>query len=258
MKHNLRPKLFIVMLVLVGLACSAAGGAPAEEPTAAPVNTQPAPTDTVVVPTDTPANTATPANTPTPRVREFFTEEFENNNYEDQWFSFVFGPGSDNEDEIEIFQEGDGLTFDLNARDMYLYYIYDPKEYTDVKLTMVAENLGRNNNNISLICRLNEATAEWYEFSVESGGVWFLYAVTDGYDAVDSGGTRALKQGKETNEYGLKCEGNVITMYINGEELKTYTDNKYSLSDGKVGFNISSLNVLPITVNVKSFDIAQP
>ena len=67
-----------------------------------------------------------------------------------------------------------------------------------------------------------------------------------------------LKQGKEVNEYKMDCEGDEITLYVNGTELKTVRDTTYGFDEGPVGFNISSLNVLPVTVNVNWFDIAQP
>lgn len=265
MKPQRHILFFSSILLLASLACATLSGGsppPAAETDAPsegnpPATNVPAPTQP---PTNPPAPTRTPAptNIPVPVAQEFFTEEFEDDTYADQWYYFPFGPGSEDDKNLKIFQEGDGLTIDLGALDFYLYYLYEPKTYSDVKLTMVAENLGRNNNNVSLVCRLDYDNARWYEFSVESGGVWYLYAYDDGYHTLDNGGTTALKQGKETNEYGMTCEGSVITMYINGSELRSYTDRTYNLASGQVGFNISSLNVLPIIVNVKSFDIANP
>jgi hypothetical protein len=121
-----------------------------------------------------------------------------------------------------------------------------------------AENRGRNNNNVSLVCRFDSDAGEWYEFSVENGGLWYLYAYQDGYNIVSNGGTTALKQGKEVNEYGMTCDGNEITLTVNGETVKRVTDTKYNLGGGLVGFNISSLNVLPITVEVNWFEISEP
>lgn len=255
---------FLSMLLLASLACASLSGGEAPPAAVPPVENTSAPVENLPVPTNTsapvlePTNTPQPANTPVPAAQEFFTEEFESEAFFDQWYYFVFGPGFENDENLQIFQDGDGVTFDLGALDFYLYYIYDPQTYGDVSLTMVAENQGRNNNNVSLVCRLDYDNAQWYEFSVESGGLWYLYAYDNGYNTLDSGGANALKQGKETNEYSMTCEGNVITMSINGDELKSYTDRNYNFSDGQVGFNVSSLNVLPITVNVKSFDIAQP
>jgi hypothetical protein len=137
--------------------------------------------------------------------------------------------------------------------------MYDPYVYQDVSLTLSAENRGRNNNNISLVCRMSEDGNTWYEFSVASNGLWYLYAYDNGgYQTIDNGGTTAINQGKDFNEYRMECVGNEITMYINGTEVKTVEDTTYSFTEGRVGFNISSLNVLPVTVNMNWFDIAQP
>jgi len=93
---------------------------------------------------------------------------------------------------------------------------------------------------------------------VESGGVWYLYAVDDGYNRIGNGGVNSLRQGKEENEYRMDCVGDEITLYVNDKKLTTVKDSKYFFNDGYVGFNISSLNVLPITVEVNWFEIAPP
>ena len=192
----------------------------------------------------------------TGEAQAFYTEEFDANYNPDNWQYFTLGSGSDSN--LVIQQEDDYLSFDLGDEDLYVYYMYTPYVYEDVSLTLNAENRGRNNNNISLVCRMNDDGSEWYEFSVESGGVWYLYAVNGKYNILDNGGTNALKQGREVNEYRMDCRGDEITVYVNGTELKTVVDTTYGFNEGAVGFNISSLNVLPITVNVNWFDIAQP
>ncbi len=193
----------------------------------------------------------------TGEAQDFYTEEFEADYNPDNWSSFTLGKGSDKN--LVIQQEDDHLLFDLGDKNLYVYYMYNPYTYSDVSLTLNAENRGRNNNNVSLVCRMNKDGTQWYEFSVESGGVWYLYAYDNGeYKILDNGGTQALKQGKEVNEYRMDCVGDEITMYINGSELKTVRDSTYGFNEGFVGFNISSLNVLPITVEVNWFDIAQP
>lgn len=199
------------------------------------------------------SNTSTGTNG---EAKDFFTEEFEAEYNPDNWTSFTLGSGSDKN--LVIQQEDDHLLFDLGDKNLYVYYMYNPFTYQDVSLTLNAENRGRNNNNVSLVCRMNSDGTQWYEFSVESGGVWYLYAVDGKYNILDNGGTTALKQGREVNEYKMDCKGDEITLYINGTELKTVKDTTYGFNEGAVGFNISSLNVLPITVNVNWFDIAQP
>lgn len=255
MKKSLHPFLFLIALVLfVSLACSALSSGNSQ-----PVGDTPntAPTEAIAIPTEKPTNIPpTLAPTPTAGPQKFFTEEFDTNTNLENWTSFTFGSGEDKN--LVIEQKGDGLSFDLGDLDLYVYYIYLPESYSDVALTMVAENQGVNNNNVSLVCRLNADDSTWYEYSFESGGVWYLYIYKDGYKILDNGGSNDLKQGLAVNEYGLTCDGNKITMSINGKTLKTFTDNVYSLKEGQVGLNISSLNVLPVTVEVQSFDIAEP
>ncbi len=257
----LRPLFYLASFVLlVGLACSAIGGGntPAEPatqvPTQPPVSNPPttAPEPTAVPDTAVPPPTEAPVND----AQDFYTEEFESDYVPDNWDSFTLGTGDDSN--LVIEQEDDHLLFDLGDEDLYVYYMYLPYTYEDVSIRLNAENRGRNNNNVSLVCRMSEDGKEWYEFSVESGGVWYLYAVNDKYNILDNGGTNALKQGREVNEYRLDCSGDEITMYINDKKIKTVQDTRYLFDEGLVGFNISSLNVLPITVNVNWFEITQP
>jgi len=262
---TLRPLYFFMsLLFVVGLACSALGGGntptqpaqpeqPEQQPTQPPAQTEPP-----VVVTDAPATEEAP---PPPDASDFFKEEFDSSAALENWDHFTLGSGEDKD--LVIEQEDNHVLFDLGDEDLYVYYMYLPYTYSDVTLTMSAQNRGRNNNNVSLICRMNDDGTNWYEFSVENGGLWYLYAVevVDNklkYNIMSNGGTNALKQGKEENEYQLTCEGDDITMYVNGDEIKTVTDTRYHFDEGLVGLNISSLNVLPITVEVNWFEISEP
>lgn len=261
----LRPVLFLaVILLLVGLACSAVtggGDTPSQpeviEPTVQPVDPPTtAPEPTAVPPVEEPTQAPPPTIESQPESRDFFVEEFDSNFVEDDWQSFTLGSGES--DNLVIEQQDDYMLFDLGDEDLYVYYMYAPYIYEDVSLTLSAENRGRNNNNVSLVCRMDEEGTQWYEFSVESGGVWFLYAVDGSYNRLDNGGTNALRQGRDVNEYRMECVGDEITMYVNDEKIKTVQDTRYLFDEGFVGFNISSLNVLPITVEVNWFEIGLP
>jgi len=261
---------FTALLLLVGLACSAlgAGGTPATQPppaaqTQEPVQVLPTATEVVQEPepteaplTEAPLATDAPATEAPVSNSEFFTEEFDSDAALDNWQSFSLGSGEDRN--LVIEQEDDHLLFDLGDEDLYVYYMYTPNEYDDVSIKLNAENRGRNNNNVSLVCRMNSEGTQWYEFSVESGGLWYLYAVDDKYNIIANGGTQALKKGREVNEYAMTCNGDEITLSINDEEVRSVTDNTYGFNNGLVGFNISSLNVLPITVAVNWFEISEP
>jgi hypothetical protein len=260
---TLRPLFFFSsLLLIVGLACSALGGAPAQpaepqQPVDQPTQPQAAPTD-VPQPTAEAVATDTAAPAPEPASSKFFTEEFDQDPGSD-WTVDILGPGADaNKDSVKTEFNNGNLRVELPKEDLYYYYTYSGFSYDDVRVDLRADNRGVNTNNVSLVCRLGDDG--WYEWSVGSGGDWYLYAVTDKYNLITNGGTNFLKQGKDVNEYSLVCKGKQISMFINGQEIKQspVTDNKYALTEGSVGFNISSLNVIPVIVDVEWFKVSEP
>lgn len=248
----MRIMFLIVFLFVTAGACSALGG-----DTSSLSDTQ-----EVTMPVATPSSTtSTTTVVPTPTKRPaFFTEQFDSGYPVQHWQSFNLGPGETSD--LIIQQEDDYLLFDLRAQDIYIYYMYTPYTYADVSLKLEAENRGRNNNNVSLVCRMNQAASTWYEYSLTSGGLWTLYAMDNSmYHTIASGGTNFLKQGQETNEYEMICQGDEITLLVNGKKVETIKESKYRFERGFVGFNISSIrdySVLPITVAVNSFTINRP
>jgi len=140
----------------------------------------------------------------------------------------------------------------------YQYYIFDLFEIEDVKLELRAANLGGNNNNISLVCRNSEAG--WYEFNVASNGLYWIYLydpdLEEPYKQLWNGGSFNINLGKEENVYSAICNGEDLTLLINGEEAITVKDQ--SLTIGKVGFSVSSYNVTPVIVEVEQFTASVP
>ncbi len=251
-----KPLYFLASFVLiVGLACSLGGGGDTPTQPQQPQQPQQQP------PTQAPAQpqaTNTEAPAPPPTASEFFTEEFDSDPGSN-WVTSIIGPGADaHADSVVTSFDNSRFRIELPEDDLYFYYDYTGQTYEDVRIDLRADNRGANTNNVSLTCRSSQDG--WYEWSVGSDGLWYLYAVTDKYNLISNGGTTSLKQGKEINEYTMICEGKTISMFVNGVELKLspVTDNNYGLRDGTVGFNISSLNVTPVIVEVDWFKISEP
>lgn len=243
--------LLTALILLVGLACGLSGGG-SDTPTQ-PQQEQPQ---------DSPTQEE-PQSTPPPQAEEssnelYFTEEFD----QDPGWDYFLTAGQDKEDFITVEFSDSLMIFDLQETGIFAYYMYEGASYEDVRIDIRAENRGKNNNNVSLVCRYSEDG--WYEFSTEGGGLWYLYAVTINeenkavYNRIDNGGASSLKQGKEVNEYGMTCIGTEITLFVNGKELKTRVEDDYAFRDGLVGFNISSLNVFPIILEVDWFKVSEP
>jgi hypothetical protein len=104
----------------------------------------------------------------------------------------------------------------------------------------------------------------WYEFNIANNGLYeILYAEVAsngniGYNRIANGGSNAIKQGKETNEYAITCKGDVLTLYINGDEVNSVTEKTYGLRSGEVGMSVSAFNVLPILIEMDWVKISEP
>ena len=261
--RTLRPMLFFVLiLTFVGLACSAVGGGNPTQPPPPPtqpvqvIPTQAPPEPTEIPPTD--VDIPAPTEPPVSQDNPFFTEEFDQDPG-DNWAIDIIGPGADaHKDSVKTDFSNSRMRIELPEDDLYFYYTYLGYTYENVRIDLRADNRGVNTNNVSLTCRSTKDG--WYEWSVGSGGDWYLYAVTDKYNLISSGGTTFLKQGKEVNEYSLECKDKQISMFINDKEIKQspVTDNKYGLREGTVGFNVSSLNITPVIVEIDWFKISEP
>ena len=227
--------------------------------------------------TPLPQDTATPAVTlvPTqPAAQQYFMEEFDQES--SNWSHFVVdasiqltSPGSlpsspkGDVEGMSVATSDGHLVFDLENKGLWVYATYDAYEYDDVRLDVVAENRGVNNNNVSLICRYSKEEG-WYEFNLASSGLYdILYGhyTPDNkviYGKIADGGSNKLKQGKEINNYGISCKGRTLVLTINGFETRRIDDNQYVLKKGKVGVSVSSFKDLPVKVEFDSIKISQP
>ena len=140
-----------------------------------------------------------------------------------------------------------------------MYVTYQPFNYTDVRLDVTANNRGSNSNSVSLICRYSNEG--WYEANVQNDGLYEIdaYIAADGrYYRIYNGGSNLIKQGKDTNSYTFICQGNTLTLGVNGTVVKTIPEKKYNLRDGLVGLGASSFNALPVNVEMTDFQVSQP
>jgi hypothetical protein len=264
----LKPFVFIlVIMAVVSLACLGGSDTPSEAP---PVQEEPQQEPEQPEEPEPAEQPEEPAEDPAPQseAQQFFTEEFDGSN--ENWSFFIVDgskdvpefAGDDLEDS-SLFTEDGLLIFDLVGEYLWVYAFYDPFEYENVSMEVVAENRGVNDNNISLICRYTEREG-WYEFNIANNGLYWIYhgiINSDGqviYSKLADGGSNRVNQGKEINTYGITCEDRTLTLYINGQETRQIDDNRFVLRDGQVGISVSSFQVLPVNVEIDYIDISEP
>ena len=222
-------------------------------PTVLPTATEPSlPTEMAVLPTE-------------PAAQPFYIEEFDTN--DNNWSYFVVDGGTstitkEDNAKMSLLRDKSMLTFDLNAMNLWVYTMYDPFEYDNVRMDARVTNRGVNNNNVSLICRYTEDG--WYEFNIANNGLYWIYAASVDsagkveYGPVYDGGSDKINYGKATNEYSIICNDTTLSLFINGTEVRTVTETKYALRSGKVGVSVSSFDVLPVNVELEWVTISEP
>lgn len=171
----------------------------------------------------------------------------------------VLNFGNDSSDDATIDADDGALKFINNGRDLYTYVYYEPYIYTDVRIDIEADNLATNDNSITLVCRYDEDLG-WYEYNIDNDGEWTLYyydnVVAQRYVQLYDGGSTAIRMGRDTNTYTMICQGQEMSLYING--TFTHSFEHKDLKEGQVAFGVSSYDSYPVKINVNWFEISEP
>ncbi len=243
-------KNFVVVIVL--LAVLSACGSPAQ-PTAVVSTQAPA----VVQPTEIPP---TAAPSPTAGPQQYFTENFDENLSD--WSTVYMPPDSTLSttpiDKVSTAIKDGFFEFDIEGTYVGAFSVYKPFEYKDVRIDTRVENHGNNTNDVALMCRYSQDG--WYEFNIESSGLYFFNYISISKDGrthiaqLAEGGSKIIRQ--DVNEYGMACQGASISMIINGSPVKTFKDN--NLISGEVAIQGFSLQRLPVKLYFDWVKISQP
>jgi hypothetical protein len=261
-------RLWLAVPLMLGLAILACnfGANPTEAPTPRPTRTQrPRATATEAEePTRTPRPTRTPqatqirqpTDTETPEAIEsgdvIYATDFDDI---DEWTTIFAVPESDN----FIAEVRDGkLYVEVGDTETTVYVFYDnPIEQTDVQIDAAVETVaGPNRNNVSLVCRGTEDG--WYEFSMNSGGFWFIwrYEAGEGYTSLAEGGSTAINLQRAENHLTATCVEDVLTLYINEQEAGSVTDDTFQ--EGFIGVSVSTFDLSGAGVEFDTLIVSVP
>lgn len=246
----------LAMSVILGCSLVAPASAPTSAP---PVFIQP----TAALPATIPPTIALPTEippTPTAGAQQYFTEEFDGGAA--NWSVYYMPPDAtiskDKISDVDVTFEPGFIQFKITDTYIGAFAAYDAFDYDDVRIDARVANFGRVTNDFALMCRYSEDG--WYEFNIKNDGYYYfnyLEARNDGKVYVDTiylDATTLVRQ--DANEYGLVCNGNTFSMYINGEKVGQV--NHSSLTSGKVGVEGFSLQVTPVNLHVEWVTISQP
>ncbi len=205
------------------------------------------------------AGTSVSAESAVAETSEFFTENFDGSLT--SWPSFVtIGQATP----FTLTNQNSNLIFTLNGPEMLAYSIYSPHTYNNVRVDVKLSNHGNPNSNVMLVCRYDEANG-WYEFNVANNG---LYTIRFGkwnnsktgadYANVADGATTKILGGSGTNEYSAVCKDDMLSLFINGFEIRTVKDTRFFLTQGNIGVGVQSFNQTPVEVWFDSLTVSAP
>ena len=73
---------------------------------------------------------------------------------------------------------------------------------------------------------------------------------------IGNGGSNAINLQFAVNELALDCIGNEITLWANGSEVGSVTNNRFS--EGQVGVSVSSFDLPGVEVEIDDFFVTWP
>lgn len=197
--------------------------------------------------------TTTPSSTPPPK---FFTNEWDVDTTKWNWFSTR---GDDNL--WDVYNEAGILVFSLLGKDTNAYFVYTPHDYEKVTIRTRIEVRSNTKSSTVIVCNYSEENG-WYEFNIGTDGLWDVRLHDSlgktGYLSMISGGSLAIDTGEGFNEYTASCNGNHLSLSINGSEVIDYTDQIKKFERGKIGLGILSYSQVPILVESAWIEISQP
>ncbi len=225
-------------------------------PTASPAL---APTATQAPPSATPISlTATPAPTATPGPGDVIFEA--NFNELDDWsqFGFNFRTGKETNN-YTIETRGQKLYIEVPERNTTVQALYKAGiGQSDVQIDVDVEAVaGPNTNHASVICRSNDKG--WYEFSITSGGLWFIYKfeyANNDFSTLANGASTAINMQKAKNHLTVVCQGDELSFYANDVKLDSARDSQFA--DGSVGVVASSFYISGSGVEFENLMVTIP
>jgi len=188
----------------------------------------------------------------------YFSDDFENG--VDNWEYFLI---SGNESGFTQEDRNGKFRTSIDTKNVYVYYQLKGWDFGDVRIDMLVKNVGVNTNYTGMFCR--KSSIGWYEVSFLNTGEYAIYYFdqinNSGYNLLQTGGSILINTGKSENHYTLICQGEELTIGINGQTVKTIPLNTsvYNyLESGQIGVTVASTNVLPVIVDIDDVIISVP
>ncbi len=229
---------------------------PTEAPTLPPPPTEPPAVQPTIAPLPTKAPAGLVDRSASQPGELYFSETFETM---DGWSAFPMQGDPDGWG-YQIFDNR--LRAEIQTQDTWAYYLFEGGgDFQDVRIDITVENRASNTNFVGMICRYSDQG--WYEANILNTGEYAIfYGGPSGLEAtMHTGGSFQIKTGRSINSYALICQGETLTLLINGAEefsMPLRAGSYGYLDGGIVGFSVSTTNVIPVVVDFLQYDLSVP
>ena len=153
------------------------------------------------------------------------------------------------------------LSLDLGTPNQWVYALYDAHVYSDVRVAARLEFGAGGQGAAGLICRYDQAVG-WYEFNIYADqtyallfGQWLAEGVARYTPLVIAESEEIIPS---VNELAFVCQGDILTPYINGVQMRRRQENVHVLNEGKVGLSAASFESAPVRISYDWVSVSNP
>jgi hypothetical protein len=209
--------------------------------------------------TPTPEPSATQTFEPSPTaLPRFFTNEFDSSLA--GWVILQAG----NESVPNVGTDGGTLLLQMDTPFTWLYALYGPEEYSEVRIDIQFQNRAGTPASVGLVCRYGDEQG-WFEFNASTDGTynilygkWLSVGIAEYLPVTDDGSTSLIQPSGATQSLGLTCEETTLSLYVNDTLLRRVDVERFELASGKVGIAASSFDNVPVVAAFDWVTVSEP
>ena len=122
--------------------------------------------------------------------------------------------------------------FEVNDTEWFVWCNPD-ENFDDIHLEVTAENTGDTTDTVfGLMCHFQGASNDFYYAGLSANGDYTIRLYQDGEDVILAEGTSdAVDANAASYKLGLDCANGDITLYLDGDQIDSASDDTYSSGD---------------------------